>query len=98
MPVRPSLAFAANRHLIRQVVEAHRARNPRVFGSVPRGEDADGSDLDVLVDAAEGATLFDIAAMELALEQLLGVPVHVVSSGALQGALRERVLAQAKPI
>lgn len=98
MSVKPSTAFAANRPLVRQVVQAHRACNPRVFGSVPRGEDAEGSDLDLLVDAVDGMTLFDVAAIELELEQLLGVPVHVVTSDALRGGLRERVLAEAEPV
>jgi len=98
MPVKPSVAFAANRPVVRRIVEAHRACNPRVFGSVPRGDDTEGSDLDLLVDAVDGATLFDVAALELELEQLLGVRVHVVTSGALRGGLRERVLAEAEPV
>ena len=98
MPLKPSVALVANRHLVREIVEAHRGRNPRVFGSVPRGEDAIGSDVDLLVDTAEDTTLFDVAAMELELEKLLGVPVHVMTVGALQGGLRERVLAQAEPV
>lgn len=98
MPVKPSTAFAANRPLVRHVVHAHRACNPRVFGSVPRGTDAEGSDLDLLVDAVDGMTLFDVAAIELELEQRLGVPVHVVTSAALRGGLRERVLAEAEPV
>ena len=98
MPFKPSAALAANRHLVRQVVEAHQAHNPRVFGSVLRGEDGEGSDIDLLVDTVQGMTLFDVAARELALETLLGVPVHVVTSGALGGELRKRVLAQAEPV
>lgn len=50
LPIRmmPSIALAAPREAIRRVVEARRAR---VFGSVVHGDDADGSDLDILVDA-----------------------------------------------
>lgn len=98
MPVNASVAFAGNRLLVRQVVDAHRARNPRVFGSVRHGETTASSDLDLLVDTVDGTTLFDVAAIELELERLLGVPVHVVTSDALQGGLRERVLADAEPV
>jgi len=98
MPVNASVAFAGNRLLVRQVVEAHRARNPRVFGSVRRGEDVEGSDFDLLVDTVDGTTLFDVAAIELELERLLGIPVHVVTADALQGGMRERVLAEAEPV
>lgn len=98
MTIRPSIAFAAHRDRVRAVVRLHRADNPRVFGSVSRGNDTAGSDLDLLVDAGAGATLFDIVGMEIALEALLGVRVHVMTSGGLQGALRARVLAEAQAV
>ena len=47
--MKPSDALAAHRSTIRSVVQRCRAANPRVFGSVLRGEDQDGSDLDLLV-------------------------------------------------
>lgn len=43
--MKPSEAFAIHRAEIRRVVESHRGCNPRVFGSVLRGEDTDSSDL-----------------------------------------------------
>jgi predicted nucleotidyltransferase len=98
MPARPSQAFEANRTSVRRIVEAHQARNPRVFGSIARGEDDASSDLDLLVDTTESTSLFDLAAIELELERLIGIPVHVTTSGALRGALRERVLAEAEPV
>lgn len=98
MRSRPSDAFAIHRASVRRIVLAHRARNPRVFGSAVRGEDGDASDLDLLVEAEEMASLFDLAAIELELEALLGCPVHVATDGALKGALRDRVLADAEPV
>jgi predicted nucleotidyltransferase len=79
-------------------VAAHQARNPRVFGSIVRGEDTTNSDLDLLVDTTEVTSLFDLAAIELELERLIGIPVHVTTAGALRDALRERVLAEAEPV
>ena len=58
--MKPSLALQANRAAIRRIVAAHRATNPRVFGSVLYGADTEGSDLDLLVDPLEGSTLFDL--------------------------------------
>jgi predicted nucleotidyltransferase len=98
MTGRPSIVFAPHRDTVRRIVETHRARNPRVFGSVARGDDTEGSDLDLLVETADGTSLFDLAAIELALEDLLNVPVHVTTEGALRGTLRERILADARPI
>jgi predicted nucleotidyltransferase len=63
--MKPSEALNANRAAIRLVVESHRARNARVFGSVQHGEDTDNSDLDILIDPTPDATLFDIGAIRL---------------------------------
>jgi len=98
MAATPSQTFDDHRATIRSVVVAHRACNPCVFGSAARGDDTERSDLDLLVDTTGGTSLFDIAAIELELEQLMGVPVHVTTSGALRGALRERVLAEAEAV
>jgi predicted nucleotidyltransferase len=98
MATRPSQAFDANRATIRRIVGTHRASNPRVFGSIVRGEDNEQSDLDLLVDTTGSTSLFDIAAIELELERLMGIPVHVTTSGAIRGTLRERVLAEAQSV
>lgn len=65
--VKPSEALASNRAAIRHVVESHRARNARVFGSVLRGQDTDSSDLDILIDPTPETTLFDISAIRVEL-------------------------------
>jgi predicted nucleotidyltransferase len=98
LPIKPSAKLQTHRAAIRRVVEAHRARNPRVFGSVLSGEDTEQSDLDILVDAAPGATLLDIGAIRYELERLLGIPVDVLTPGALPEKFRATVIAQARPI
>jgi predicted nucleotidyltransferase len=96
--MRPSEAFDIHRASIRRIVEANQACNPRVFGSVARREDNDQSDVDLLVDTTETTTLFDIAGIELELQRLIGVPVHVTTTGALRGRVRERILAEAQAV
>jgi predicted nucleotidyltransferase len=56
-------------------VQQARAINPRVFGSVLRGRDTESSDLDILVDPLPGTTLFDLGGLQIALEELLAMPV-----------------------
>lgn len=58
--MRLSEALRVHRAAIRPIVEAHRALNARVFGSVVRGDDTDDSDLDILIDPTPETTLFDI--------------------------------------
>lgn len=96
--MKPSEALQAHRVAIRGVVEAHRASNVRVFGSVVRGSDTAESDLDLLVDPTPETTLFDIGAIRHELRQLLGVPVDVLTPKALPEKFRDRVLAEARPV
>jgi predicted nucleotidyltransferase len=96
--LKPSVALETNRAAIRDVVERHRARNARVFGSVLHGDDHDGSDLDILIDPTPETTLFDIGAIQHELLQLLGVPVDVLTPNALPDKFRAKVIAQARPI
>lgn len=96
--MKPSEAIRLHRDQIRRVVEQNRARNPRVFGSASRGVDTDHSDLDLLVDALPGATLLDLGAIQIELEESLGVPVDVVTPGDLPAAYRARVLGEAIPL
>ena len=96
--MKPSLALASHRDAIRRIVASHRACNPRVFGSVIRGGDTEGSDLDILVDPTPETTLFDIGAIRHELLQLLGVPVDVLTPKALPVKFRESVLAEAIPV
>lgn len=96
--MKPSDALAVHRDTIRKAVQRCRATNPRVFGSVLRGEDRDGSDLDLLVDALPGTALFDLGALQVELQALLGVRVDLLTPGDLPLALRQRVLAEAAPL
>lgn len=80
------------------MTQQYHAANPRVFGSVLRGEDSDGSDLDLLVDALPGTTLFDLGGLQMALEELLGVPVDLLTPGDLPARMRARVLVEAQPV
>ncbi|MCK9511147.1 MAG: nucleotidyltransferase family protein [Pigmentiphaga sp.] len=96
--MQPSAALASHRAAIRRIVESHRARNARVFGSVLHGEDRDDSDIDILVDPTPETTLFDIGAIRHELSQLLGMPVDVLTPNALPDRFRTQVLAEARPI
>lgn len=96
--MKPSEALASNRAAIRHVVESHRARNARVFGSVLRGLDTDSSDLDILIDPTPETTLMDIAAIQVELGRLMGVSVDVLTPRALPETFRSVVLSEAVPV
>ena len=96
--MKPSEALDSNRAAIRQVVELHRACNARVFGSASRGQDVEGSDLDILIDPTPETTLMDVAAIQVELQRLLGVSVDVLTPRALPEKFRQRVLSEAVPV
>lgn len=96
--MKPSLALAEKRDIVREMAGRFRAANVRVFGSVLHGDDADDSDLDLLVDPLPGATLFDLGGLQVELEALLGVPVDLLTPGDLPEKFRARVLAEARPV
>lgn len=96
--LKPSDALHLNRAAIRRVVESHRAKNARVFGSVLHGLDIDSSDLDILIDPTPDTTLFDIGAIRHELGKLLGVPVDVLTPNALPDKFRALVIAEAVPV
>lgn len=69
-----------------------------MFGSVLHGEDLDGSDLDLLVDPLPGVTLFDLGGLQIELEDMLGVPVDLLTPGDLPMKFRDLVLSEAMAV
>lgn len=96
--MRPSQALLQHRDAVCRAAGRYRVSNPRVFGSVLRGEDTDDSDLDLLVDPLPGATLFDLGGLQDELEQLLGLQVDVLTPKDLPARFRAQVLAEARPV
>jgi predicted nucleotidyltransferase len=98
MGVKPSVTLESHRAAIRAAARRFQTENLRVFGSVVLGLDQDGSDLDLLVDPLPGTTLFDLGGLQVELENLLGVPVDLLTTGDLPLKFREQVIAAAQPV
>jgi predicted nucleotidyltransferase len=88
--MRPSISLENNRSMVSEVLRRFGMTNPRVFGSAARGEDTDKSDLDILIDAPPGTSLYDLAAVEVELETILGCKVEVLTKGFLAADVAER--------
>lgn len=74
------------------------ANHVRIFGSIARGDDHGDSDVDFLVEFEKGRSALDEVSLIEELEQLLGRKVHVVTPGALHRVIRDKVLAEARPL
>lgn len=84
--VRLRAALDRQRGGLTKVLARFGAANPRVFGSVARGDSREDSDLDLLVDLAPGAgnELLRLAGLSEELSELLGIHVDVVAAPLLR--------------
>lgn len=96
--MRPSEMLPAHRDAIRQLVLDSGLLNPRIFGSVARGDDREGSDLDMLVDLTYRSTLFDLGRVERRIAETTGLTVNLLVPNDLPPKFRDRALAEAAPL
>jgi predicted nucleotidyltransferase len=83
------------RDVILQIARKHNAERVYVFGSCARKEETPESDVDLLVDFNQNATLFDQVDIQDEMNTLLDCKVDVVSRRGLHPYIRRRVLAEA---
>ncbi|ANH68833.1 nucleotidyltransferase family protein [Mitsuaria sp. 7] len=96
--MKPSEALALKRDQLAAIVARYPTTNLRVYGSVVHGKDQDNEELDLLVDALPGATLFHLGGLYNDLEELLGVPVCLLTPPEVPIKYRSQVLAEARPV
>jgi uncharacterized protein len=90
--------LARQRGAVLALARKHGLSNVRVFGSVARGTDTPGSDVDLLVDPGTDTGLFDLARFQIAVSKLLDVPADVVPASSLNPRFATRVLEEAVPL
>lgn len=81
-----------------EAVTASGLSNPRVFGSVARGEDTASSDVDLLVDLGAGGDVLALYELRERLTALLGIGVDVTTPSIMRPAIRDAALAEAVPL
>jgi len=84
--------LATLRELKPEIQVKFKVKEIGVFGSIIRGEERGDSDIDVLVEFEDDASLFDLVGLALYLEEKLQRKVDVVSKRALREEIREPVL------
>jgi predicted nucleotidyltransferase len=85
----------AQREAVNEILGRYGATNPRIFGSVARGDATPDSDIDLLVDLVHeaGNELLRVAGIAEELTHLLGTRVDVVTPSLLRGEVSASALA-----
>jgi predicted nucleotidyltransferase len=86
------------REKIMEICQKHGVSDLRVFGSLARGEGTEQSDVDFLVEVGPVHSPWFPAGFVADLEDLLGVPVDVVTRDSLHWFIKDRVLEEARPL
>jgi uncharacterized protein len=96
MPLRDDLR--RRRDVLVAIAARHGASNLRLFGSVLRGEEGAGSDIDILVDMAEDRGFSDYLALVEELEAELARRVDIVIARSLSPHFRPYIMAEAQAL
>ena len=80
------------------IFQKYHVRKAALFGSAARGDDRSDSDIDMLVELPERASLFDFINLQLDLEDALGKKVDLVEYVMIKPALKPFILNDQKPI
>ena len=96
--MRPSLSLVTHSQQVRAVLARAGLQNPRVFGSVARGQDVETSDLDLLVEAPGGTTFFDLARIENELSAIMNCRVELRTAASLAPDVAKRAAVDVMPL
>lgn len=96
--MRPSEALARNRDKVLEILSRYPVKNPKVFGSVARGEDTENSDLDLLVEKAGPLTYPDIIGIQSEIGAAIGATVGIHTRGEFREKSLQRIDADARDL
>lgn len=69
-----------------------------LFGSIVRGENTEDSDIDLLVELPETASLLELAGLKLDLEEHLKRKVDVLTFDSLHPLLKDKILLEQEAV
>ena len=89
--------IAAHRDDLQKSLNRHAASNPRLFGSVARGDATPNSDIDIIVDLLSGEAnpLMRLAGLSEEFRLILGRDVDVVAADLLESSVAKTALDRA---
>ncbi len=81
----------------KKILEENHVKSIYLFGSIVRGEEKPGSDIDIMVEFQPDARvgLFGMVKLQRRLSEILGRSVDLTTRDALHKALRDRIIKEA---
>lgn len=74
------------------ILKKYGVKKASLFGSVVRDEQTESSDIDLLVELPETASLLELANLKLDLEEILKRKVDVLTFDSLHPLLKDKIL------
>lgn len=96
--VHPEVLLDAAAPVLKVVAESHGYANLAVFGSVAKGTSNPDSDIDLIVEAPDGASTFDFIRFRTLLERILEREVDLVTYRGLKPRLDDDIKREAIPL
>jgi len=93
-----SKTVAEIRQIALPILKRHGVTRAGVFGSCARGNMAEGSDVDLLVEIRPDISLLDFIRIKQEVEEALGSKVDLVEYDAIKPLLMEQILSEQVPI
>jgi predicted nucleotidyltransferase len=85
----------SNKEQLRALALRYGVGRLSVFGSMARNDANAASDVDLLLENSEGLTGFQLGALQMEAQDLLGRKVDLLTLQALHPLLREKILSEA---
>lgn len=97
--MKPSEALARHEKEVKNVFSKYPLiKNPKIFGSIVHKEDTEDSDIDFLIQAERGVTLFMVSRLKNELSELLDVEVDIVTENQLPPKHKDKIIEMAIPL
>ncbi|HOK29043.1 MAG TPA: nucleotidyltransferase family protein [bacterium] len=82
------------REKILPILKKYKVKRAGIFGSMARNEETEKSDIDILVELPDEASLLDLVGLKMELEEVLRKKVDVLTYDSIYPPLREPILSE----
>ena len=82
------------REKILPILKKYKVKRAGIFGSMARNEETEKSDIDILVELPDEASLLDLVGLKMELEEVLRKKFDVLTYDSIYPPLREPILSE----